>query len=930
MKQKYRQALHTVLPLLTAILLSTTARVDAQSTTSDVAGIVRDQKGQPVPEVQIVARNKATGSYRITYTDDRGGYRIGYLTPGTYQVIAEHLNYARAIHDNVRLLIGQTDEVDFSLISKDIQASEVVIEANAPLINVKKSDISVTVQPEQIESLPLNSRNFLELATIAPGAKSSTGGRGPVTTGALNSRFITAYIDGVDFKNNDLGGVLGTSFGVTTNIVPEDAIQEFQVITSMYKAEYSGASNGIINAITKSGGNEFHGSAFGLFRTEGLNARGPFEKTKPDYNRQQMGISLGGPIIKDKTHFFFSYERDNINNFITVNTSGRQPQLDGTFKSPTIENLGLVKLTHNISSNNSLDFRWLSVSTDNNPGNFGGTTAYSNGFNLDFRLNSYLLNDRWAISDNLVNELRLHYLRYRKLASPISTDPQHVYLSSGIATGWNGNQPQTENQDSYELRDDISYFVQGSTGTHVLKSGFTLARERLSSDAAFLSGGSLIFKSDTSSLPIIGVIGLGNPLTQTWNTDFGVYVQDDWSPLHNLNFNLGVRWDVANNMINNNYVNPLASDTALTNHVSPDFIGNGNRKIDLNNVAPRAGFSWDIFDDQTTVLHGGVGVFYDRIIWNFPANEQQDGVYNIYTMVFNKNLPPTLSRDSLIAYVQSNRAKQAAPGVTLLPSSMPTPYTVQMSLGVTRQISSDLVASLDYVRISGYNEYTTYNINYTKGIGGPRVLTPAFGAINLVTSQGRSWYDGIDFSLTRPYMGDWQMQISYTLSWAFDTFDDPFAGYVFQSSILRAPSAQDERHRFVASGTVNLPYDFQLSGIMTFSSPRPIYVITGTDNNNDGVLGDDFPPSGRNSVRPDPGKIRNWNKDIDLRISRYFSIAGTTRLMLLVEAFNIFNWTNYTAYIGRLNAVSGGVSIFGDAISASNTRQVQVGLRLLF
>jgi len=930
MKQKYLQALRALLPLLTAVILSTTGKVDAQSTAADIIGIVRDESGKPIPEVQIVARNKATGSYRITYTDDRGGYRVGDLTPGTYQVIAEHLNYARLIRDNIRLLIGRTVEVDFSLISKDIHAAEVVVEAAAPLVNVKNSDISVTVQPEQIESLPLNSRNFLELATIAPGAKISTGGRGPITTGALNSRFITAYIDGVDFKNNDLGGVLGTSFGVTTNIVPEDAIQEFQVITSMYKAEYSGASNGVINAVTKSGGNEFHGTAFALFRTAGLNARGPFEKTKPDYNRQQIGLSLGGPIVKDRTHFFFSYERDNINNFITVNTSGRQPQLDGTFKSPTIENLGLLKLTHNFSSSNSLDFRWLSISTDNNPGNFGGTTAYSNGFNLDFRLNSYLLRDRWTLSDNVTNEMRLHYLRYRKLASPTSSDPQHVYLSSGISTGWNGNQPQTEGQDSYELRDDISYFSQGSTGTHVLKAGFTLRREHLSSVAAFLSGGSLTFKSDTSSLPIIGVIGIGNPSTHTWNTDFGVYVQDDWSPLHNLTLNLGVRWDVSNNMINNNYVNPLAGDTALTNHVSPDFIGRGNRKVDLTNIAPRAGFSWDIFDNQTTVVHGGAGIFYDRIIWNFPSNEQQDGVYNIYTMVFGNNLPPTLSRDSLIAYAQSNRAKQAAPGVTLLPSSMPTPYTVQMSLGITRQISSNLVASVDYIRIRGYNEYTTYNINYTKGIGGPRVLTPAYGGINLVTTQGRSWYDGIDLSVTRPYMGDWQMQISYTLSWAFDTFDDPFAGYVFQSSILRAPSAQDERHRLVASSTVNLPYDFQLSGIVALSSPRPIYVITGTDNNNDGVLGDDFPPSGRNSMRPDPTRIRNWSKTVDMRISRFFNIAGTTRLTVVLEAFNVFNWTNYTAYIGRLNATSGGVSIFGEPISASNPRQIQIGLRVLF
>ncbi len=905
----------------------------AQVTTANIEGAVRDEQGNPAVDVQIVAKNQETGYYQVTYSSAKGKYRVASLIPGMYQLSAQHVNFNTLIKKNIQLEVGQTAVIDFSLTGKEVQLKEVVVEAEVPLIDTKKSEISVTVRPEQIINMPLNSRNFLELALIAPFAKGSTGGRGPVTTGALNSRFISAYIDGGEFKSDGLGGVLGTSFGYTTNIVPEDAILEFQVITSLYKAEYSKASNGILNAITKIGSNELHGTAFSLFRTRGLNSRGPFEtrpdpltgEVKPDFNRQQYGVSIGGPIVRDQTHFFLSYERNNINNFITVFNGGRQSALEGTFKSPTVQNLFLARITHQFSGSNSLDVRWLHVDTDNTPGNFGSNLAFSNGFNLSFRLNSYLATDRWLIGNNIVNELRLHYQRYLKIATANSDQPERVYLSSGIVTGWNDVQPQTEKYERYQIRDDISYSLSEMMGTHTFKGGINFEREPLGTDARFSSGGVLTFRTDTSALPFQGAIGIGDASTHTLNYKFGIYVQDDWSPIPNLTLNLGLRWDFETQMINNDYVNPLAGDTALTNHVPANYIGNGHRDIDYGQVAPRVGFAWDLFSDRKTVVHGGFGWFYDRIIFNFPNNEQQNGRYSIYTIRFGTTAPPTLSRDTLISYVQRGAGGAALPSVTLLPSSVPTPYTRQLTIGISHQITSSLAASLNYVSIRGFNEYTTYNVNYQKGIGGPRVTTPRYAGIFLLTPTGNSWYDGIHLSISRPYHGDWQLQLSYTLSWAFNTFDDPFQGYVFQSSILRARSSQDERHRLAISGIVDLPYGFQISGIFSLASPRPMNVITGTDNNVDGVLGDDFPPSGRNSIRQDMGKIRFWSKNLNFRIAKYFDFAGTRRIMLIAEAFNLFNWTNYTVYFSRLSQ-----SIFGDPSSADAPRQIQLGARVIF
>ena len=918
----------------------TPAHLRAQVTTSEIEGVATDVKGNVAPDVEIVVRNQESGIYQVAYTGKKGEFHFHLLVPGIYQVIARHLNYDTMVMKDVRLQVGQTSEVSFKLTPKEVLVKEVVVEATPPLIDTRKSDLSVTVQPEQIQNLPLNSRNFLELAEIAPGAKISTGGRGPVTTGAENSRFMSAFIDGGDFKNDDLGGVVGTSFGFTTNIVPEDAIREFQVITSMYKAEYSRASNGMINAITKSGGNEFHGSAFSLFRTTGLNARGPFETVtnpltgtaKPDYNRQQYGLSVGGPIVVDQTHFFLAAERNTINNFATVYTSGRQPALDGTYKNPTAEYLFLGKIDHQFAEGNTMEVRLLDVSTDNNPGNFGGTFAYDNGFNLSFRVMSLMADDKWVLGSNTVNELRLQYQRYRKTASPVALDPQRTYQSSGIVTGWNSNQPQTEEQDKYQFRDDLAYTIPDMMGSHTFKTGLTLTRERFYSQAAFFSGGAFTYTTDASPNPIRGTIGLGNPVTSAWNTAFGVYAQDDWSPIENLTLNLGLRWDFETNMINNNYVNPFGADSTLNAVVPQNYIGRGSRDVDYGAIAPRLGAAWDIFEDRSLVLRGGFGVFYDRMIWNLPSNELQNGRYNIYTVTFGPTAPATANRDTLISYINRGIGGAPAPALVLFPNSVPTAHTVQWTAGLSHQVSPSLAVSLDYIHILGLNEYTSYDLNYfTNANTGARALTRRYGAIALITTDGKSWYDGIQVGITRPYLGDWQMQISYTLSWAFNTFDDPFAGYELRSSILRAPSLQDERHRLVVSGVVNLPFEFQLGGIASIASPRPIAVVTGLDNNLDGTRTDDWQASGRNSDRPDPNKIRNWYKDVDLRLTRYFDIIGGTRLAVIVEAFNLFNWTNYLTFVTQMNALSrAGLPIYGSANTAYNPRQVQLGARVLF
>jgi hypothetical protein len=302
----------------------------AQPTTGTIQGTISLESGEAPPNAHVTAANQQTGFTRESVSGSDGFYRFSALVPGTYTVSVDLKDFAAQNRTDVVVVVGQTTIVDFAM--QMAAAEAITVEAEAPLIDVTKSSVGLPVRTQQIENLPLNSRNFQELASLVPGASPSpsydpTKKRiGGITFAGAAARGGTISIDGGSYDDDIVGGPVG--------LVPEDSIREFQVYTNRFSAEIGHAATGAINVVTKSGTNEIHGSGFALFRDQSLNSKNFFETEKAPFDRQQVGGSIGGPIQKNKSFFFLSYQLTNEDTSGFVETGGIYPDFEGSFPTP--------------------------------------------------------------------------------------------------------------------------------------------------------------------------------------------------------------------------------------------------------------------------------------------------------------------------------------------------------------------------------------------------------------------------------------------------------------------------------------------------------------------------------------------------------------------------------------------------------------------
>ncbi len=888
--------------------------------TASITGKITDEKGEPIPAVAVIAKNTETGYTRGTITSVTGIYNLISLPPGKYEVTVSHVAYGKQTKI-VEILVGERVTVNFSLTPKEIQLEEVVVVAEALDYELKKAEVSKPIRPEQIATLPVNTRSFLELTSLVPGMKPIGATSG---SGALQPTWLGFYFDGTEYKNEIVEGGLAGQFLSPGNPFPLDAVKEARVVTQLYKAEYSKAAGGVVSAVSKSGTNEFHGSAFFNYRDKALNAQGPFEKEKPGFKRRQTGVSLGGPIIRDRLHFFTAYEGTFTEGFSTVTIpSTLFPGYAGTFKIPFTEHLGLIRLTYQPAQNHFIDFTGYSRYDKSYLG-IGGLSAYERGRTFHNRVYNYILKHQYIISTNLLNEARLNFQRYNwEIANIAPTGtPGKVYPTAYL--GSFSHAPQNWFQDRYAFYNDLTYTVEN----HIFKVGIFIQRLRYEANQKLYLNPQFYFRYDTSTTPYYAIIGTGVPTVTKWNTQLGLYIQDDWTITPYLTLNLGIRWDYESNMINNDFTPP---DT-VRRDLEPIFGSKyfEKRKPHLWAFAPRFGISYDISKEGKTVVFGGAGIFYDRHVWNVASDEILRYTWKVTYIYFGTGpgeIPwdeKYYKREELLNLIAQGRVP--APEIFLIPSDLKPPKTLQYSIGL-RQRFGDVFLSLSYVGVRGYNEITTYNPNYRSRI------TTKYGRINIWTDKGNSWYDAIYFTLDKTYKpGSWGLSVAYTLSWTYDEFDNTiYYGYLYYTDLdmlKKAKSTLDERHRISVNAVVDLPFGFQVSGWGTFASGRPYLVFTGTDDNNDGILGNDYPPEGRNAgeprLMPFIFKYVFVGRNFNLRLSKSFKYAGFT-LQLMVEAFNVFNWTNYTGYPSNMKSV-----LFGQPTSAGAKRQIQLGMRVSF
>jgi hypothetical protein len=908
--------------LLLLFVLLGSSELAAQNTTGVIRGRVVNDAGEPVAGAQVRIVNPETGAQRNTLTLDNGAYALVGVQPATYDMSVEMIGYSIQPRQ-VRVLIGQSLTIDLRL-SPQAVLLEGITAVGTRTVETRTSEVATNVTEEQMRSLPQPDRNFLNFAGLAPGITVSHNETNKqITAAGLPATKINVFIDGASFKNDILEGGVHGQDASRGNPFPQIALQEFRVITQNFKAEYQRAGSAIVTATTKSGTNDLEISGFILGQNKDLVGENPglvrrcdeedVCVEKPDYERFQMGLSAGGPIIHDRLHFFAAYE-NNIQNRAATVTLGRpefSPQFgrfEGTFEQPFRSHLGVAKLSYQPADNQTLSLSWNGRFESDKRG-FGGMTSYESA--EDVRIGYNVLNLQHGLSSG-------PWFNQAQISGQRSTWNPTVLGEAGsvgreymgvIVTGARSSE-QRFVQDRVALRNDLTRHGVTWMGDHVIKGGVNL--DFLNYEVEKWQDGNPTFFYDVNqslTAPAFARWGSGDPGMEESNVQFGAYIQDDWDVTNRLQLNLGVRWDAETNMFNNKWVTPDSVRTSLgpilqaTGRDPDDYFtrGSEDRPIYLGAFQPRVGFSYDLLGTGATVLHGGFGVYYDREIWNHLIDERfrLNWIVRFFDFTEDPNntgrilWDPSYESAAGLQGLVDNSGTGVSPGITseiwLLKNDSKPPKSNQFNLGV-RQTVSNVVVGAAYrgVRTSNITSWYCARAHSVHGFcEGTQELGSRYKVL-LSTDEGESRYDAMDLTAEKVFTegSRWGASVAYTFAqgkrkgWDFFTFD--FLDDPSQWPDVNSPI---EKHRVVASGIVALPYDFRLSTLAQWGSGVPFSRV------------DEL-----NEWGPRRADISWYTEDadnfrqVDLRLQKSFNLPGQGQIGLIAEAINVFDHANYRSY----------------------------------
>jgi hypothetical protein len=924
---------------LVMILAAFASFAFGQGTNATITGMVNDEAGNLFPGATITATNTATGFSHTATSGPDGRYTLAGLPPANYRIDVTAPSYKGATRE-VRVLVGQALNLDFRL-NPDLVLMESITVLGATAVETETSEIATNVTRQQIESLPQNDRNFLNFAALAPGVLLGTNPeRKEVRAGAQTSSATNVYIDGVSFKNDViLGGVVGQDSS-KGNPFPQNAVQEFRVITQNYSAEYQKASSAIITAVTKSGTNSLSGDAFLFFQDKSLIDDNPMTGADPEFERNQYGLSIGGPIMRDRMHFFFSYEANDQNREETVVLGGgweSDPALrqqlqshTGTFVSPFRSDLAFGKLSFQPTSSQTFDWS-ANYRKETDIKSFGGQTAREAAENVRNDVYGTNLRHQYTTSSWL-NELSVSYQDYNWNPTPLdSNSVGFVYENQGgglvLRTGGRETE-QDIGQQRLAFRDDVtlSNFKLGP-GNHTLKVGgnvdfleYTVKKFAEENPRYFFREGF------SSTIPYKAVFGFGDPDMSADNTQYGIYGQDDWAVNDRLTLNLGLRWDYETDMIDTSYVTPIEIRQRLSDEFPAEYFTDGDdREPHTDLFQPRLGFSYDVFSTGRTIAFGGAGRYYDRTLFNNTLDEQYRLQHVVGQFFFSPDGSPVMGQPSAVwdpKYLtrEGLRELQASgitgkPEVFLVSNDLEVPYSDQWNLGV-RQSFGPMVGSISYANIRSYNGLSFV---WGKGACCPQ-LDPNYSNYLISSDDVRTWYDAVYLTLDKPYTDQarYGFNVAYTWSDAEQIGGDLFSlDRRTVEDYARHGTPGTMEHRIVANGIFGIPWQMRLSTLMQYSSGDVIRIHTYPN----GFCGDN------DCYVPDDIAGPSWTT-VDLRLDKDFTFGGSYRVGVTAEAFNVFNEERYAGYdewgvnnpnVGKPNSIITG-----------SQRRFQFGVRIGF
>jgi hypothetical protein len=895
---------------------------------SSVSGRVEDSRRTPIPGAAVSLLETETNLRLDRTSDERGRFRFSAVPPGYYRIelVKEGFLTVRA---TFRAMAGRALEIPVTMAAPS--ASENLTVTAAPAVDTARTELAENVTREEIQKLPLNGRNYVDLALLVPGvSRTNTGtnqrfaetsavagmGLSISSQRNLNNGFV---VDGLS-ANDDAAELAGTSFS-------EDVIREFQVVRSGGIAEYGHSTAGVISVVTQSGTNTLRGDGYGFFRDDALDAKNALAASPFAFSRQQYGASLSGPAVRDRTFFFGNFEqlREKSASVVTITPGDvalindrfdaaayRGPRIStGTIATTLDTTNWFGRLDQFLSNSDQLNVRYsrYEVSSANARG-IGGLNDVSRAAGLGDTDQTVAASNIWTVSPALLNETRARWTR-SNLDAPTNDVVGPAVTISGVANiGVATSSPTLRDTEIWQAVGSLSLL----TGSHSVKGGIDYLFNRVRIEFPGALQGVYTFRNMadflagryTSYQQAFGVLG-----TTQDNSNVGAYVQDEWRLTSRLTVNAGLRYDVQ-------YLARLVH-------------------TDTNNVSPRLGIAWDPEGNGKSVVRATAGLFYSPIPLRALANAlQRDGVAYRVALV----TPASLTTPAPPVF--PNRFTDFPTGiltnVTTIDPDIQNGEAFQAGFQYERQLSASATASIGYEHLRGRHIIMSRNVNVPTttdpavfNLGRPDPMVANNGQFQ---SVGDSWYNGLTVAFTqRP--GRWgSFRASYTYSKAFDTAGNFFFSTPQDNGNIaaeRGRSDNDQRHRLTLSGTLNSPVarngsawsalaaDWSLTGIFTYTSALPYNMVLSFDRNGDTNLNDRPVDVGRNA-----GRGFDY-KSFDLRLARRIPVAEQVELEAILETFNVFNRKNYQ---GPNN--TSGSPTFGAPTAVNDPRQVQLGLRVSF
>ncbi|MFH1176577.1 MAG: TonB-dependent receptor [Acidobacteriota bacterium] len=908
-----------------ALLLVNVAPAAGQIADAAIDIQVVDQQNLALPGVTVQVKSPATGLRRLAVTAEDGTTRIAALPPGTYEVHFELSGFAPLVQENVVLRVGQTARVIATM--QTTTTEEITVTAEAPLVDVYKSDVSTNILPEQIEMLPVADRDFQKLAFIAPGVQRERGGYrfisgAPVLGAGGNASNSTIMVDGVDYTDQALG-LARTRFS-------QDSIREFRVITNRFDTEVGQSAGGVLSVVTRSGSNTLSGSFFGFYRADSLRTQGKLETGDQNFNRYQAGFTVGGPITRDKTHFFASFEYINEDNIALFRPLGAYASQKADVAHPFNQVLLLGSLDHRINDNQSLQVKLVGERYREENFRVGGVADESSGMQLNRDNWNLTAGHVWVLGGDKLNNLRFQMGR-KNFDEPNNSAGMSEYFTFGttLITGANIVGDQEMTGDYLELRDTYQLYKATAKSSHDIKLGGSVQLIKEDWNYPIFPHGLMFWANDTRTLPYRYDYAVGDPNTSLKTKLFGLFAQDDIRLGRNLTVSLGLRYDYDSDGNNPDFTHPVVPK---------------KRSVDKDNIQPRLSVVWDLSGDGASILRGGAGQFTGRylLVPSF-VEKQQNGVTGrtLYTRLNGMffGLPA--------AYWMSGADPQhtgllLAKNAALLASSLEAPEALQSSLGFTQRLGdSGLFLDLEAVYVDGDNEIIVRDVNWS---GNATHVRPnaAWAQINMYTNQGHSKYKALTASLNGTLHGGHLLAASVTYQDKkniSDDFSPALVEYPSDPADIEAEwgcSRSDERWRAVVSGVFRLPWELTVAPIYEYGAGQPWNRRLGYDYNGDGKTSDRI--AGVKKYDQDGPNFRSFS----LRITKGFTLGAAGRLDLIVEGFNLFDNVNYDPNSVSSAKYLSGPTIanpaaayvanpsFGKYFATLPPREIQLGLRYSF